>query len=120
LRKGHGGPAGFSRYDTKYESAGVDFYVPHKLLARAKAVLPQTAGEMELEDTLPQNENDAADAQPQNAGAADSAPGAEREGTPQKSPAKRVIGIILFLAVMAAVIFGVDAVMNIFRGMMGY
>lgn len=111
LKKGHG-PAGFARYDTKYESAGVDFYVPSKILNKAIAALPPVEGAEELQKALSEKEND---------GSTDKQTSQESQQAPSdENPIKRTLTVILLLAIMAAIIFGVDAVMNLIRGMMGY
>lgn len=112
-KKGHSGlGGGITRYDTKYESAGVDFYVPHELLDKAIEVLPPVEGAEELQKALAEKES---------FGTADKAP--EKSGNApsyEESPAKRTLAIILFLILMAAVIFGVDSIMNYIREMLGY
>lgn len=111
-KKGHGGPAGFARFDTKYESAGVDFYVPSQLLDKAIEALPPVEGAEELQKSLAEKEESSA--------ASDKPQSKDRPPEPEENPVKRAVGIILFLIVMALVVFGVDAVMDFLRGLMGY
>lgn len=115
VRKGHGGPAGFSRYDTKYESLGVDFYVSSKMFERAKEVMPP------VEDLqMSEEDNQGADDLSPDVDLSDNVTATESDEAPQMSPAKRLIGIVLFMVVIIIVVFGVDAIMNILRAFMGY
>ena len=118
VRKGHGGPSGFARFDTKYKSLGADFYVPSKLLDRAKEILPPVDGAQSIQETIAgdvQQDDNAT----QDADLTDNASGAPQEPA-EKSTTRRVLSVVLFLLAIAVVIFGVDAVMNIFRSYMGY
>lgn len=108
IKKGHGGPAGFFRYDTKYESLGVDFYVPRELLSRAKAALPQVDG------VVTEEEGD--DGQADSSAAGD----VPTEEPKEASPFKRMLTVVLFIAAACLIIFGVDTIMNAIRRMMGY
>lgn len=110
LKKGHGGPAGFSRFDTKYESRGTDFYVPAELLDRARAVLPPVEGAQEIQEELAARESR------DEAGSPAPIPDAPEKPA---NPLVRAIGVILFLLLAALVVFGTDAVMNIVRALMG-
>jgi len=108
IKKGHGGPAGFFRYDTKYESLGVDFYVPSELLSRAKDALPPVDGVV--------TEKESGEDSSQSPGNNGKLPDKIRAA----SPAQQIIGIVLLIAAVCIVIFGVDTIMNIIRKMMGY
>lgn len=101
-RKGHSGPMGFSRYDTKYDSLGADFYVPQELLERAKEVLPPVDESGSNEDS-------------QNSGSEESP-----ENPAPLSIGKRVVSALVFIFLAVLVIFGVDFVMNIIRKLLGY
>lgn len=102
-RKSHGGPAGFSRYDYKYESLGADFFVPQNLLERAKEVLPPV-------------DEPGSGKEPENNGVESESP----ENPAPVSAGKRVVSAVIFILLAALVIFGVDFVMNIIRKLMGY
>lgn len=122
LIKSHGGPAGFSRYDTKYESRGSDFYVPAALLVRAKTSLPPVEGAQEIQDELAAQEEGkgADDSSAAEASDASNSRGTLPEEPPAASPVKRILFIILFMVVVALVVAGVDFIMNIFRAAIGY
>lgn len=104
--KSHGGPEGFSRFDTKYESQGSDFYVPSKLLSKARSALPP-----EFAAAADADGNDLQ---------TDGARVAKAEEKEPESPLKRAVTIILFLIVISLAVFGVDYIMNIVRAYMGY
>lgn len=110
VKKGHSGPEGFSRYDYKYECVGVDFYVPAKLLEKAKALIPELEGEKSENST---DVKEQTETNPQEA----------PENFPEGETPRRKFGIwaaIAFIIIGALVIFGVDYVMNILRSLMGY
>lgn len=101
--KGHGGPAGFARYDTQYGRSGADFYVPSELLETAKQYVFDDNDESIKDDTVsPPDET---------------AP----EDTPAPGGAGRVfiraaaVVVLIFLVVTL-----VDYLMNLFRGLLGY
>lgn len=108
VRKGHSGPAGFSRYDTKYESCGADFYVPSNLLERAKSQIPPLDGieqtAVPLQDEPEQKTEKIKQVNPE----------------PSRLNAKQILIIVLFFIVMAAAVFGVDSIMDFFRSKLGY
>jgi hypothetical protein len=110
LKKGHGGPAGFFRFDTKYKSRGADFYVPAELLDRARAALPPVEGVQEIQEELAAREE---------LKEQDSLP--PTPVTPEKpgNPLMRALGILVFLLLIALVVFGVDGVMNVIRALLG-
>ncbi|HEX2939245.1 MAG TPA: zinc ribbon domain-containing protein [Ruminiclostridium sp.] len=108
LVKGHGGPEGFVRYDTKYESSGADFYVPSKLLKKAiQSLPPDIAEQADMPD-----ENEADDSGDSNI---------LRTGDEKtQSPVKQMLTVVVLLILIALVVFGVDSIMNIVRTFMGY
>lgn len=110
MKKSHGGPAGFVRFDTNYESRGVDYYVPQSLLDQAAAVLPPIDGAKEVQEKLAEREAKVETEKP-----------ALTQNAPEKpgSPAVRMLGVILFLVLAALVVFGVDGIMNIVRALLG-
>lgn len=107
--KSHGTQEGLARYDTHYESHGADFYVPSRLLEKAKKALPpefalqagasEGSGEKETEDI------------PQTAGG---------EVQKPENPTKTFFAVVLFLILAAFVVAGVDTAMNIIRAALGY
>lgn len=111
VKKGHGGPAGFARFDTKYDSLGADFYVPSRLLERARLTLPPVEGATSLKGHKPPR-----------AFAAPEDPNSDKAVVPEpeQNPAKRALLVLLVLVLAALAVFGTDAVMDIFRAAIGY
>jgi len=120
IKKGHCGPVGFARYDTKYDSLGADFYVPSKLLNRAKTLLPPVDG-VNYDDISDSDENSGnlSDSD-ENSGNQPDSNGISDEDLPQSGGFKRIGVTIAFLVLIILVIFGVDYVMNIIRTLLGY
>jgi len=107
--KTHGGPEGFVRYDTDYESLGADFYVPSKLLEKAKQALPPDLA-IQAGASGESVENTDEDVPH---------PISEEVQKPE-DPKKTFIAVILFLILAALVVAGVDTVMNLIRAALGY
>jgi hypothetical protein len=114
--KRHGGPAGFLRYGTKSNSRGVDFYVSSLFLAKAKAELPPVEGAKEIQEALAEQEGSEADDNATPSGASGSNP----QETKVTNPFIKFITVLLFLAAIALVVFGTDAVMDIIKALMGH
>ena len=112
LRKGHGGPGGFVRFDSNYSSLGEDFYVPSKLLERARQSLPPVGNEpAEIGD----EENPTQEIEGANENNAQNG-----EVPAPAGGLSRVAIIVGFIALVAVVIYGVDFAMNIIRALLGY
>jgi hypothetical protein len=110
IKKGHCGPVGFARYDSKYDSLGADFYVPSKLLKRAKELLPPLDGV--IYDDISDSDEDSGELPDSNQ--------IPDEEPSESGGAKRIAVTIGFLVLIVLVIFGVDYVMNLIRAMLGY
>lgn len=102
-RKSHSGPTGFSRYDTKYDSLGADFFVPQELLERAKEILPPINESNDGE--VPEN----SDIEPE-----------KYENPAPFKVGRRIMNALIFIILAVLVIFGVDFIMNIIRALLGY
>lgn len=112
--KEHSGPAGFARYDTQYNKGDVDFFVPAELLDKAKEALPPVTGAQDLQEELSEKEPSQEDTQ-------ENIPEPEKKEQPEPmSHGMRILWVILFIAVMCGVIFGIDTLMNYLRSLMGY
>lgn len=115
--KEHSGPAGFARFDNKYDKGDIEFYVPEDMLDKAKAVLPPVTGAEEIQKELADKESAAEDVNEDIKKAENKETGEEKA---PESKSKRILFTLLFLILIVIVIFGVDAVMNWVRAAMGW
>lgn len=128
--KEHSGPAGFPRFDDKYESADIDFFVPEEMLEKAKMALPPIDSTKEIRQSVEEetaateeNSNSSDDKETENSSVEKTTnkdqetTGSDGEG---KASKKRTLATVLFIILAIAVIFGIDAVMNIVRKAMGW
>lgn len=104
--KSHSGPAGFSRFDTKYESCGSDIYVPSALLYKAKKALPPEMAEQVGILFATDEEKSTNETMPEN--------------NASGNIFKQLLATILFLLVVALVVFAIDTIMNIVRVLVGF
>lgn len=133
IKRSHIGAVGFIRFDGKDSGTSKDFYVPAKLLERAKALLPVMEGASgpKADEDASANGTDADksdfpdhefgnltnDGRPsEHTGEGDNFPEEGQEGRRHTGAA----GAILFIVLAALVIFGVDYVMNLVRSALGY
>jgi hypothetical protein len=114
--KEHSGPAGFSRFDTQYDKGDIEFYVHEEMLDKAKAVLPPVTGVDKIQKELAEKESAADDALKENG---DSEKKSDEKDTPA-AKRKSTIFAVVFVVLAIAVIFGVDAIMNYLRAVMGW
>lgn len=119
--KEHSGPAGFPRFDDKYENADIDFFVPEEMLTKAKMALPPIDSTKDIketvsDETITENETAATDGN-DNKGNKQTTDDSKKN---EKSSKKSTVATVLFIILAIAVIFGIDAVMNIVRKAMGW